>query len=146
MTTSVGRPLRSIYSGKPLSDPWVLDHVLPWSFVAHHQLWNLVPCEPALNSRKSDSLPRVLDDPKLLSRLTGQQAAGLLAFAEAHPERWSEDELIRPFFDELKIDAGAVVGGHAALQRRLDEGYRAYLPSQIGIARLQGFPDWDSGF
>lgn len=34
-----------------------LDHFLPWSFVCHDQLWNLVPIPKAVNSAKSDHLP-----------------------------------------------------------------------------------------
>jgi hypothetical protein len=30
---------------------------LPWSFVAHDQLWNLTPTSPEVNSSKSDNLP-----------------------------------------------------------------------------------------
>ncbi len=39
--------LRCIYSGQPLTPQrFSLDHYLPWSFVAHDQLWNLIPTLP----------------------------------------------------------------------------------------------------
>lgn len=34
-----------------------LDHFVPWSFVAHDELWNLVPTTRAVNSSKSNDLP-----------------------------------------------------------------------------------------
>lgn len=34
-----------------------IDHFVPWSFVAHDELWNLVPTTKSLNSSKSNNLP-----------------------------------------------------------------------------------------
>ena len=34
-----------------------LDHFVPWSYVAHDELWNLVPTTKAINSSKSNDLP-----------------------------------------------------------------------------------------
>jgi len=34
-----------------------LDHFIPWSFVLHNELWNLVPTTRSINSQKSDNLP-----------------------------------------------------------------------------------------
>lgn len=34
-----------------------LDHFVPWSYVAHDELWNLVPTTKSLNSSKSNDLP-----------------------------------------------------------------------------------------
>lgn len=49
--------LRCIYSGDELTDTLSIDHFLPWSFVGHDLLWNLVPTSISVNSSKSDSLP-----------------------------------------------------------------------------------------
>lgn len=47
-----------IYSGRRLEqDNYTLDHFLPWRFVAHDLLWNIVPATKEANSSKSDSLP-----------------------------------------------------------------------------------------
>jgi len=47
-----------IYSGQPLQQGnFSIDHFLPWRFVAHDQLWNLVPTPKEVNSAKSDNLP-----------------------------------------------------------------------------------------
>lgn len=50
--------LRCIYSQQPLPlQGFSLDHFLPWRFVAHDLLWNLVPTTRAVNSAKGDQLP-----------------------------------------------------------------------------------------
>lgn len=50
--------LSCIYSGEEITIGSVsIDHFLPWSFVAHDQLWNLVPTLAAVNSSKGDCLP-----------------------------------------------------------------------------------------
>jgi hypothetical protein len=52
------RQLTCIYSGQPLQKgDFSLDHFLPWRFVAHDLLWNLLPTPKAVNSSKSDNLP-----------------------------------------------------------------------------------------
>ncbi len=55
----VHRPLRNIYTADRLPDSFAIDHFIPWSFVVHDQLWNLVPTDRSSNSAKSDRLPRV---------------------------------------------------------------------------------------
>lgn len=34
-----------------------VDHFIPWSFVLHDQLWNLIPTFKNINSSKSNKLP-----------------------------------------------------------------------------------------
>lgn len=47
-----------IYSGQPIqTDAFSLDHFLPWRFVAHDLLWNIVPAPRNVNSAKNDNLP-----------------------------------------------------------------------------------------
>ncbi|SDP45765.1 HNH endonuclease [Mucilaginibacter sp. OK268] len=36
-----------------------LDHFIPWSYVAHDQLWNIIPTIKSVNSSKSDALPNL---------------------------------------------------------------------------------------
>ena len=50
--------LRCIYSGQIITTANLsLDHFLPWSFVAHDQLWNIIPTPKSVNSAKNDWLP-----------------------------------------------------------------------------------------
>lgn len=47
-----------IYSGKLIANQIIsLDHFLPWSYVAHDQLWNIVPTFKSINSSKGNCLP-----------------------------------------------------------------------------------------
>ncbi|HKR06312.1 MAG TPA: HNH endonuclease domain-containing protein [Bacteroidia bacterium] len=49
---------KCIYSSELiLTKNFSIDHFLPWSFVAHDQLWNLIPTPKTINSMKSDNLP-----------------------------------------------------------------------------------------
>lgn len=51
-------PMHCIYSGVTLGPgDYQLDHFIPWSFVSHNQLWNLIPAAGAVNASKSNHLP-----------------------------------------------------------------------------------------
>ena len=50
--------IRCIYTGKELQpQQYDLDHFVPWSFVSHNLLWNLLPADSNINSSKSNNLP-----------------------------------------------------------------------------------------
>ncbi len=50
--------IRCIYTDKPLVvKGYDLDHFIPWSFVSHNLLWNLLPADSSINSSKSNNLP-----------------------------------------------------------------------------------------
>lgn len=54
--------MKCIYTGKELyKKSYDLDHFVPWSFVSHNLLWNLLPADASINSSKSNNLP-VLGD------------------------------------------------------------------------------------
>lgn len=59
--------VKSLYTGAPLyeTSDWDLDHFMPWSFVTHNQLWNLIPVEESINSSKNDRLPDLSLVPKM---------------------------------------------------------------------------------
>ncbi len=58
--------LECIYTGQILTDSsYAIDHFIPWSFVAHDEIWNLAPIDKSSNSSKSDRLP----DPEFIPRL-----------------------------------------------------------------------------
>lgn len=53
-----GMEVRCLYTGKRLEiRKYDLDHFIPWSFVSHDLLWNLMPSDPSINSSKSNKLP-----------------------------------------------------------------------------------------
>lgn len=53
---------RCMYSDRALPDGGVLDHVLPWSRFPVNLFWNLVPCHPEVNAKKSDGLPELTSE------------------------------------------------------------------------------------
>lgn len=50
--------IQCIYSNQTIKD-YALDHFIPWSFVTHNQLWNLIPIPQSVNSKKSNNLPKL---------------------------------------------------------------------------------------
>ena len=51
-------PVIEIYNGQELSSTDIsIDHFVPWSYVAHDELWNLNPTTRKINSSKSNNLP-----------------------------------------------------------------------------------------
>lgn len=51
-------PVRDIYGDEQLSEKDLsIDHFVPWSYVAHDEMWNLNPTTRSINSSKSNNLP-----------------------------------------------------------------------------------------
>lgn len=51
-------PIYDIYGNNLLTQKDVsIDHFVPWSYVAHDELWNLHPTTKSINSQKSNHLP-----------------------------------------------------------------------------------------
>ena len=51
-----------IYTGRRLNvGEYDMEHFIPYQFVAHDQMWNLIPADPQFNSRKGDKLPVLAD-------------------------------------------------------------------------------------
>jgi len=51
--------LECIYSGNKFhsEDQFHLDHLLPWIYYPINRFWNLYPCEPSINHKKSNLIP-----------------------------------------------------------------------------------------
>lgn len=50
--------MNEIYAQAELTERDVsIDHFIPWSYVAHDELWNLHPTTRAINASKSNKLP-----------------------------------------------------------------------------------------
>jgi hypothetical protein len=43
---------KDAYTGEPLQDSWTLDHIVPVSKGGSSYIWNLIPCNRSINSRK----------------------------------------------------------------------------------------------
>ena len=123
-----------MYSGQAI-DPhhFSLDHFLPWSFVAHDRIWNLVPTVPAINSTKSNVLP----DEHYVEKLAEYQHKGLIATytAMGHSE-WQKR--VEPFAIDLRLDFNGLL-----THETITSAYRDNILPLIRIARNQGFqPGW----
>lgn len=52
------QPINEIYGNNVITkDNITIDHFVPWSYVAHDELWNLHPTTKSINSSKSNNLP-----------------------------------------------------------------------------------------
>lgn len=82
-------PIRCIYTNEPIdANNFHLDHLLPWSFVAHNQLWNLIPTSPRINLTKNDSIP----DISYIGPASLLHHAALVTTFQANPNQsWRND-------------------------------------------------------
>ena len=123
--------LRCIYSGKVIDpDRFSLDHYLPWSFVAHDQLWNLVPTFPEVNSAKSNCLP----DDDHFNQFVMLQFTGLTAAHQAMTRaKWEKQ--VEPYI----IDLGVENWDSLLDLERLEIAYRQAVRPLVPLAASQGF-------
>lgn len=81
MVMELGDSLCCIYTGRELHPSgYDLDHFIPWSFVSHDLLWNLVPADGSVNSSKANKLP---DLAYYLPRLVNLHHRSLKTFIHA---------------------------------------------------------------
>lgn len=81
--------LTCIYSGQKVTAANLsLDHFLPWSYVAHDQLWNIIPTPKSVNSAKNDWLPSI---EKYFDAYAQLQYAGFQFHAAQGHEKLLED-------------------------------------------------------
>jgi hypothetical protein len=131
---ALGEEPRCIYSGQPLDlDDIHLDHFLPWTFVCHDALWNLVPVVPEVNLSKGNRLPDLAYMPAVVDLHHRALVASRPAMG---PREW--DRVSSIFVGDLRMPEADILDG-AALNRAYDQAVRP----QIDIARSIGFVgDW----
>jgi hypothetical protein len=126
-----GAALCCIYSGEPLVGAVIaLDHYLPWSFVVHDQLWNLVPVVPAVNSAKSNRLP----DARYLEPFMRFQHRGLEIAQAVLPAR-TFGGYAEAFIADLHLPDEAALLDYG----QLEAAYQRHLPPLLSLAGNQGF-------
>lgn len=130
---SHGLQVRCIYTGRLIEQgDYALDHFIPWSFVSHDLLWNLLPADESVNSSKSDKLPDLNEYlPKLA--LTQRQAIRT-CLSNNYSKKILEDYL----------SLGYTAQELAAMddERICDCFYRTYSPLNQ-IALNMGFETWN---
>lgn len=64
-----------IYTGKKLTTGnYAVEHFIPYAFVSHDLIWNLIPADKSFNSSKSDKLPPL---EKYFNKFFGLQQAAI---------------------------------------------------------------------
>ncbi|KAA6182605.1 hypothetical protein F2Q65_17555 [Thiohalocapsa marina] len=127
--------LRCIYSDQPLTpEAFALDHYLPWSFVAHDQLWNLIPVPREVNSSKSNKLP----DGDYFRDFVDFQYAALQIAKRAFPERQFE-RFAEDYLADLHLTSVEALLSYGELYRAYDQT----IGPLMTLAANQGFtPGW----
>lgn len=127
-----GVEVRCLYTGRLLaSGNYDLDHFIPWSFVSHDQLWNLMPADSSVNSSKSNKLPDLdLYLPKLAE---AHQAALRINLNVGKQDKLLEDYLSLGYTPQ---DIVAMDRGHL-----LDCFFKTFTPMHQ-IALNMGFETW----
>ena len=121
--------LRCIYSDQILTlDDVSLDHYLPWSFVAHNQLWNLIPVPKSVNSSKSDNVP----DDIYFEKFVTTQHTGLIV-SRNHISQWTK------YVESYLVDLGFSSGEELLNFEILKKQYEIKFKPLIALAVSQGF-------
>jgi 5-methylcytosine-specific restriction endonuclease McrA len=125
---------RCIYTGERIEQQsFSLDHFLPWSFVAHDLLWNIIPTSRQINSTKSDQLPAL---ERYFEPFIQMQYNALQAVAAQRKPKLVEDYTV--LLKESSLD-GLLNLPFATFRQALND---TILP-QVQIARNMGFAtDW----
>lgn len=129
---AAGQGIKCIYTNIPLTaNDFDLDHFIPWSFVAHDQLWNLIPAHPSINSSKSDRLPN-LDI--FLPRLANVHQSALRTWLDKTP-----GSTILEDFTALKCAPADLI---KMPSEALLDVYRRVFTPLYQIAENTGFEPW----
>lgn len=93
--------IKCIYTSEPIIiGEYVIEHFIPYQFVAHDLMWNLIPAASSFNSMKSDKLPNFEIYFDSFYKL---QKKGMEIIQENNPtNRFLEDYL--SIFPDLKIE------------------------------------------
>ena len=121
-----------IYTGKSLvKSAYDIEHFIPWSFVTHDQLWNLLPADSSINSSKGNKLPNL--DKYLSSLVEVQREAIKICYNKNDKNKLLEDYY---FIDSsipkiLDLSKG-----------NLEYRFRKTMEPLIQIANNSGFDYW----
>jgi hypothetical protein len=123
--------LTCIYSGEPLTvNNFSLDHFLPWSFVAHDQLWNLIPVSININSSKSNKLPSL---ERYFNRYADIQSKALIVYHNS-PGKTPWKTIVEPYVADLKIKPAELFD-----RDKLFIGLKTMIEPLYSLATNQGF-------
>ena len=129
--------VRCLYSDAKLGKgDFALDHYLPWNFIAHDNLWNLIPVCGDINSAKSDSLPHE----KYLGKFVDSQYNALQIYHRHFCGKWSR--LMESYTADLHLKTD--IKKHPLSEEKLRLGYDRVIPPLIRLAENFDFPSgWE---
>lgn len=96
-------PVPCIYTGRELRvGNYDVEHFIPYQFIAHDLIWNLIPADPGFNSVKSDKLPP-LD--RYFGAFYRLQQRAIRSMKENHPRNPLLDDYLTifPNLDEASL-------------------------------------------
>lgn len=131
-------PLHDIYAGQVMDAKNIsIDHFVPWSYVAHDELWNLHPTTRSVNSAKSNSLPRWDEYFPALCDIEYQ----------AYTVTWKYDKIHKLWDDCAKEHINSEEVRKRLYSRNLSKDKFAYELEQIiqpvyAAAKNCGFTEW----
>jgi hypothetical protein len=129
--------LNCIYSDRQIElNNFSLDHYIPWSFIAHDRLWNLIPTLPEINSSKSDRLP----PSQYFDRFVAIQHLGLtISQQEMSWQTWNKT------VEDYTTDLGIYPPTDLIDLDKLSHAYSKTIQPLLAIASNQGFRMWERG-
>ncbi|MEA5561301.1 HNH endonuclease domain-containing protein [Planktothrix agardhii] len=130
------KEIQCIYSKVKLNkDNISLDHYLPWSFVAHDQLWNLIPTTQSVNSSKSNNLPSTNQYFENFIKLQHLGLTVSCQYFKQNSKQKTWEKYTEPFISELKISNT----DDLLDLEKLTNAYKITLNPLIALAKNQGF-------
>ena len=127
-----GLRVKCLYTGNLLLEhEYDLDHFIPWSFVSHDLLWNLMPADSNINSTKSNKLP---DLDLYLPKLAEAHQAAL----RINIEKGKQNKLLEDY-----LSLGHTAHDIVLMDREhlLDCFFQTFTPMNQ-IALNMGFESW----
>lgn len=124
--------MQCIYTHKLLMPKsYDLDHFIPWSFVIHDQIWNLLPADSSINSSKSNKLP---DLDKYLAKLAKEQQKAVSIIYRMN----SKEKLLEDYLDIIDNPRDLIDMDDEHL---LDVFRKTFCP-MVQIAQNMNFDNW----
>lgn len=123
-------PMPCIYSGTVLEPGgFHLDHFIPWSFLCHNELWNLIPASRSANIAKGSSLP----NKKNVQDFILQQSHALkCSHQNMTTSNWRK--AVQPYSDGLSLTYESLLEENCLLP-----AYEKRLYPLLSLARQLGF-------
>lgn len=115
-----------------------IDHFIPWSFVLHDQLWNLIPTFKNINSQKSNKLPN-LDN--YLEKYCNIQYEAFTIIREIKPKKALLEDYLT-INNNLDIN-DLIKGSRKIYKEEFSKTLKSTILPLYQIAYNQGYTVWE---